>query len=92
LASGGGDDAREFFFLSCSWELTLPPSGAVCVYSVSNSVPVVTYRKESAHEQDVNCVKWNPLGNGLLATVGDDGFVKFWMYRESQKEDVVVCE
>jgi WD40 repeat protein len=33
---------------------------------------------ESAHEQDVNCVAWNPEKVGLLASCGDEGDVKIW--------------
>ena len=31
-----------------------------------------------AHEQDVNCVAWNPRVKGLLASCGDEGDIKLW--------------
>jgi WD40 repeat protein len=37
-------------------------------------------RVTEAHDNDVNCVRWNPaeeLGDWLVST-GDDGFVKLW--------------
>lgn len=33
---------------------------------------------KNAHFNDVNCVDWNPKQAGLLASCGDDGFVKIW--------------
>jgi len=32
----------------------------------------------SAHEQDVNCVKFNPVDPSLVASASDDGTVKIW--------------
>ena len=32
----------------------------------------------SAHDQDVNCVRWNPVEEGELATASDDGTIKIW--------------
>ena len=32
----------------------------------------------AAHEQDVNCVAWNPVKKGLLASCGDEGDIKLW--------------
>ncbi|XP_077524393.1 cytosolic iron-sulfur assembly component 1 [Amblyomma americanum] len=31
-----------------------------------------------SHEQDVNCVAWNPASPGLLASAGDEGRVRIW--------------
>ena len=31
-----------------------------------------------AHEQDVNCVRWNPSRSNILASVGDEGLCKVW--------------
>lgn len=41
------------------------------------------YRIESAHESDVNCVRWNPHSSKsqYLASCGDDGVVKIWMLK-----------
>lgn len=35
-----------------------------------------------AHTQDVNCVVWNPVNAGLLASVGDDARVNVWQMKE----------
>ena len=34
--------------------------------------------QSEAHSSDVNCVAWNPVEQGLLASCGDDGDVKLW--------------
>jgi WD40 repeat protein len=35
---------------------------------------------EKAHQADVNCVRWNPVRPGVLASAGDDQVVKVWAY------------
>ena len=35
---------------------------------------------EQAHDADVNCVRWHPHTPGLLASAGDDGIVRLWLY------------
>ena len=35
---------------------------------------------EGMHGSDVNCVRWNPRQEGLLASCSDDKSVKLWMY------------
>eukprot|EP00878_Enallax_costatus_P024775 GHUV01026461.1.p1 GENE.GHUV01026461.1~~GHUV01026461.1.p1 ORF type:complete len:406 (+),score=78.94 GHUV01026461.1:109-1326(+) len=35
---------------------------------------------EQAHTADVNCVKWHPQQQGLLASAGDDCVVKLWRH------------
>lgn len=42
----------------------------------------LVHHVEQAHEQDVNCVDWNPTQADLLASCGDDGIVKLWQYFE----------
>jgi len=36
------------------------------------------YKLENAHDNDVNCVRWNPHKPSLLASSGDDGLIKLW--------------
>lgn len=40
----------------------------------------LVHKEEYAHSQDVNCVDWNPIEEGLLASCSDDGSVKIWNY------------
>ncbi|KAL3700400.1 hypothetical protein R1sor_018422 [Riccia sorocarpa] len=35
-------------------------------------------KQEKAHSTDVNCVQWHPTNPRILASAGDDGFVKIW--------------
>jgi len=37
---------------------------------------------DKAHNQDVNCVAWNPAVKGSLASCSDDGEIKFWTFIE----------
>lgn len=39
---------------------------------------------EKAHNQDVNCVCWNPITPGLLVSCSDDGEIKVWSYKEQK--------
>ncbi|RNA39814.1 putative cytosolic iron-sulfur assembly CIAO1 [Brachionus plicatilis] len=38
------------------------------------------FNRTNAHDQDANCVDWNPVHENLLASCGDDGTVKIWNY------------
>jgi cytosolic iron-sulfur protein assembly protein CIAO1 len=40
------------------------------------------YHQENAHNQDCNCVDWNPIKQNLLASCSDDGTVKIWSLNE----------
>ena len=42
----------------------------------------LVYKEEKAHSQDCNCVDWNPVRAGLLASCSDDGTVKIWNFIE----------
>lgn len=37
-----------------------------------------------AHNQDVNCVAWNPKEAGLLASCSDDGDIAIWRFQEEE--------
>lgn len=39
---------------------------------------VFLYKLDNAHDNDVNCVRWNPQKYNLLASSGDDGLIKIW--------------
>jgi WD40 repeat protein len=64
LASGGADDAIA---------VVRAGEGAA---AAAEFAPVC--RREGAHAGDVNCVRWRPVGERLLASAGDDGAVKLW--------------
>lgn len=44
----------------------------------------VTYNRrvklENAHREDVNCVRWNPTQQNLLASCSDDGNITIWSF------------
>uniref|UniRef100_T1ISH2 Probable cytosolic iron-sulfur protein assembly protein Ciao1 n=1 Tax=Strigamia maritima TaxID=126957 RepID=T1ISH2_STRMM len=65
IATGCGDNCIRVFRESESYDLNNPS------YNL-----VATMLK--AHDQDVNCVTWNPKIPGLLASCSDDGLVKLW--------------
>lgn len=66
IATACGDDAIRVFKEDDSDDKVNAPN-FTCQTSVS-----------SAHEQDVNCVAWNPKHPGLLASCGDEGMIKLW--------------
>lgn len=35
-----------------------------------------------AHQQDVNCVSWNPKEAGLLASCSDHGDIAIWQFHQ----------
>lgn len=51
--------------------------------SVTSDAPSFTQDVvvDKAHQGDVNCVRWNPVQGGVLASCGDDHLVKIWTYR-----------
>jgi len=78
IATGSGDDAIRIFSETTDQDHHTPGTGAT--YSLTTTV-------EKAHTSDVNCVAWAPSGN-LLASCGDDGFVKLWILSEEPWDDV----
>lgn len=68
IASACGDDAIRIFKedqLSSADRKNAPNFNCELTFS-------------SAHPQDVNCVVWNPVQEGILASCGDEGDVKIW--------------
>ena len=39
-------------------------------------------RVTSAHDNDVNCVQWNPVDSNLLASASDDETIKLWSLQQ----------
>jgi cytosolic iron-sulfur protein assembly protein CIAO1 len=66
VATGSGDDYIRVFELDTE---DADPSHPVYYCSIS---------KEKAHGSDVNSVAWNPVDSSILASCGDDNFVKIW--------------
>lgn len=67
IISGGGDDCINVY-REINGGTTDSPLFAVDATA------------ESAHTGDVNCVKWHPIDGKIIASAGDDGFVKIWSY------------
>ena len=71
IVTAGGDDAIKIF-----QENSLNNDNA------KNSPTFeCVVNKNEAHEQDVNCVSWNPAVEGLLASCGDEGDIKLWQIK-----------
>jgi len=64
IVTAGGDDAIRVF----SEEVKSEEGGEW-------RCDVVEY---NAHDQDVNCVRWNPARENVFASASDDGTVKIW--------------
>ena len=71
LATAGGDDAIKIFAEDTS----------ECTDSKNAPNFVCLVNQNAAHDQDVNCVAWNPVSQGILASCGDDGEVKLWQIK-----------
>ncbi|XP_050499398.1 probable cytosolic iron-sulfur protein assembly protein Ciao1 [Diabrotica virgifera virgifera] len=69
IATASGDDAIRIFKEEEGCDPNSPNFNLVCVV-------------DNAHNQDVNCVTWNPVVPGLLASCSDDGEIKIWEFRE----------
>mmetsp|Transcript_12605 Transcript_12605/g.14457 ORF Transcript_12605/g.14457 Transcript_12605/m.14457 type:complete len:349 (-) Transcript_12605:200-1246(-) len=57
----------------------------ICTYTCQRlqSDPVsLNCKLEKAHDTDVNCVKWNPVFEGLFASASDDTKVKIWFAKK----------
>ncbi|KAJ2298420.1 Cytosolic iron-sulfur protein assembly protein [Coemansia sp. RSA 2706] len=65
LATGGGDNTVRVF------RATEAAGGSIDV--------ALEVAQADAHGlSDINCVKWNPVHPGWLATCGDDGVIRIW--------------
>nr|XP_023014906.1 probable cytosolic iron-sulfur protein assembly protein Ciao1 [Leptinotarsa decemlineata] len=69
IATACGDDAIRIFKEDQGCDQNAPTFSLVCTV-------------ERAHTQDVNCVSWNPVSKGLLASCSDDGDIKVWNFQE----------
>lgn len=73
LATAGGDDIVRVFKRD---DLTEGCGDAALNFSL------VSDGQQRAHAQDVNCVSWNPVLPGVLASCSDDGDIKLWQFKE----------
>lgn len=71
LATACGDDAVRVF----KEDETANPDEPV--FSLAAQVA-------RAHNQDVNCVSWNPKEAGLLASCSDNGEIAIWKFQEEE--------
>ncbi|KAL1451398.1 hypothetical protein WDU94_005777 [Cyamophila willieti] len=69
IATGCGDDAIRIFK-----ESTNHSSGDEVSFDLVHTV-------HGAHAQDLNCVAWNPMVPGMLASCSDDGEIKLWQFK-----------
>lgn len=56
---------------------------SICIFeedSIERNSWYLACRQLAAHNSDVNCVAWNPVADGVLASAGDDGIVALWRY------------
>jgi len=70
IATGCGDDALRIFKEDSTSSDPKNAPDFSCVAKVA-----------SAHDQDINCVAFNPVHEGLIASCGDEGDVKLWQIR-----------
>ncbi|MGH0145367.1 UNVERIFIED_CONTAM: hypothetical protein FKN15_032149 [Acipenser sinensis] len=68
MATACGDDAIRVFEEDTTSDPHQP------TFSLAAHIP-------KAHDQDVNCVSWNPKEMGLLASCSDDGDIGIWSYQ-----------
>lgn len=71
LATASGDDAVRVF----KEDETANPEEPV--FSLAAQVA-------RAHNQDVNCVSWNPKEAGFLASCSDNGEIAIWKFQEEE--------
>ncbi|KAL1490175.1 hypothetical protein ABEB36_012911 [Hypothenemus hampei] len=65
IATACGDDAIRIFKEDEGCDENAPTFSILC-------------NLERAHNQDVNCIAWNPVVKGVLASCSDDGEIKIW--------------
>eukprot|EP00298_Acanthocystis_sp_HF-20_P006265 c16176_g1_i1.p1 GENE.c16176_g1_i1~~c16176_g1_i1.p1 ORF type:complete len:351 (-),score=165.93 c16176_g1_i1:29-1048(-) len=72
IVSGGGDNAISIFSRSESTvKMTDQDEDYDCIIKISD-----------AHKSDVNCVKWNPVRVGVLASACEDGTIRIWKFSQ----------
>uniref|UniRef100_A0A9I9CWM7 Probable cytosolic iron-sulfur protein assembly protein CIAO1 homolog n=1 Tax=Cucumis melo TaxID=3656 RepID=A0A9I9CWM7_CUCME len=65
IASGAADDAIRLFVENQE-------------KGIDRSSFQLIFKKEKAHNMDVNSVQWSPGEKGLLASASDDGTIRIW--------------
>ncbi|KAI8325092.1 WD40 repeat-like protein [Martensiomyces pterosporus] len=68
LATGCGDNSLRIFEVTPGKDESSPLL----------DIKLVVERGNAHGLNDINCVKWNPVHPGWLATAGDDGVIRIW--------------
>lgn len=80
IASVGGDNRLCLYRLLPPNELMNRPDGGVELWT----------RRTDCHDQDVNCVAWNPNQDykGIFATCSDDETIRIWRVNEVSLSEI----
>jgi WD40 repeat protein len=79
------EKAHERTIYSVSWNkpsiiATCSADNSIAVWKIDEDIQQIC-RVENAHGLvDVNCVEWNPIQKNVLASAGDDGYIRIWKY------------
>lgn len=71
LATADGSNCIKVFQQSMHYDGAMDPNAPPASWHLASHV-------RQAHDLDVNCVRWHPSRQHLLASAGDDGTVKIW--------------
>ncbi|KAJ1826873.1 Cytosolic iron-sulfur protein assembly protein, partial [Coemansia sp. RSA 2599] len=82
LATGCGDNSLRVFKVTAATQEGANQGAAQQPAEVS--VELVYEHKDAHGLSDINCVRWNPVHSGWLATCGDDSMVRIWNLDLSQ--------
>ena len=94
IATGGADNRIALFRLVAAGEAEAEGAAPTALRSVFMPGPAgagpgpvarpaplqleLGLSRDAAHASDVNCVRWNPVRRGCLASASDDGTIRLW--------------
>ena len=82
IATGSGDDSICIFRLSSPNDPNDPCAGMDPNDPCAGMNLDLVTRVTSAHDNDVNCIQWNPVDSSILASASDDGTIKVWSLQQ----------